>query len=525
VKAAAVEDGCDETDGWMTGSVVGLSDFALLYGESAKEEDQVQDDDFSAQVLEAKENFAAADAKLKEKQKAREDAEAHRERVAKELEDVTSNLEQLKEKRQRAEESLKDKRSEVTQASRLETAAQQKLTKAARGRSSAQEKVQQAQLALESATEASEFAGKAATEAGQAAQLAEESFLKVLAEAEAQMRIVDDKGYALGDGVADAAPDRLRKAKKALEKLKTTMDASSAKEAEYKVLEEDLAKFEQGLAEAEATLAGLGPADPAENDEVATKRRDTEVTQRSHTREKSRVEGLQSKILQRAEKDRESVLQALQVFTEAGLWYGESLQKTQQKPVKADQVKAVHAAVKAAFRSLKSSWEAVRKAREARVKSNASKRKVGQRLATTLVSKADFELQVSSAEREHLEAEADEAQVRAERITRESALAEAEAARSSVEQEEVDAKKQRDELKAAQPLAKDALKAARAAEKEASNGRQALHATCNKREKEQEKLEEAKSSAVKNLKEEEYDSRQVEDAHGNAKRQKKKASD
>jgi len=523
VEAAAAEDGSGETDGWKAGPVVGLSDFALLYGDSPHDE-EVEDENFTAQVLEAKEKLSAADAKLQEKQKGKEEAEAHRDRVAKELEEVNGKLEQLKEKRLKAEEMLKDKRSELAQASRLETAAQQRHFKVSRNCGSAQDKLQQAQQALESATEASEFAGKSAVEALQASRLADESFSKVLAEAEAQMGIVDDKGYALGNGVADAAPDRLRKAKKAFEKVKTVMDTSLAREVEYDSTEEELTRVDQGLAEAEAALAGLGHADPQENDEVAAKRREIEGRHASQEREKKRLEGLQSKIQQRAEKDRESVLQALQLFADAGLWYGESLQKTGQRTVKADQVKAAHAALKAAFRPLSSSWKEVRKEREVRVKSNISRRKVGQRLSEALVSKAESELHLSRVERECSEAEADEAQAKAERITRQSALAAAETARSAVEQEEAEVKKQRDELKAAQPVAKEAVKAARAAEKEASNDRQALHATCNKREKEQEMLEEAKSTAVKNLIDEEYDSRQVEAAHGNQKRLKK-ASD
>ena len=46
-----------------------------------------------------------------------------------------------------------------------------------------------------------------------------------------QLELVDARGLAAHEGAADAAPDRLRKALKALEKLKSAMDNNSFREA------------------------------------------------------------------------------------------------------------------------------------------------------------------------------------------------------------------------------------------------------------------------------------------------------
>eukprot|EP00931_Biecheleriopsis_adriatica_P075533 TRINITY_DN4937_c0_g1_i1.p1 TRINITY_DN4937_c0_g1~~TRINITY_DN4937_c0_g1_i1.p1 ORF type:complete len:1573 (+),score=524.53 TRINITY_DN4937_c0_g1_i1:64-4782(+) len=515
--AAAAEDGSLESvraegeprPGWLkAGSVVGLSDFACLYGVSAKEEEEPQDEAFSAQVAEAKQKLGAADEKLQKMQQAREQAEAEKDRVQKELEEANGIVEQLKEKRQRVDEALSEKRSELKQARRGEAAVQAKLDKAHKSVATVKDKVQQQQEALDAAFEAVDTVGKTVVEAAQIARSAEDAFLQVLAEAEGQLRIVDDKGYAVGKGCVDAgALDRRRKAQKALERVKAAIENYKNAQAEVDAADEDIAKADVsnagGIPEPEAAACG----------EEAERRTHAELLKRSRERERQRLEQEQEKAQQRSETSVKNVLSAVQVFTEAGLWFSESLVKTESRPVKADQVKAAVAAVKAAFKPLKKHWEAVKSAREAQGKASLQKRKVSGKVAQVQSAKADAELVVRSAERERENIKAEEAKFQSERIAKESELAEAEAARQAVDHEEADMKKKLKELKAVQPTARDAVKAARAAEKEADNERKALHATAEKREKEHEKLESAKNSAVRHLKSEQYDSRQVENAY------------
>jgi len=482
VQLAAAEDAEGEK-GWLS-EPIGLSDFACLYGTSQEEE--AQDEGFSAQVAEAKQQLEAADEKLQGKQKAKEDAEAALTQWSKDWDEVMIWLDAIKERRMRAEEGLKDKRSELTQAKREETAAQQRLDKANKNLTSVQDKLLQHQHSLTVASEALETAVKSATEAVQNATTAGESFSQALSEASKQLDLVDQRGSAAGDGAADAAPDRLRKASKALDKLKNVMDTNSIREGEFQTAEENLLKLEPG-----------------------------------RERDRHRLEQSVSKAQQRAETSREAVLQAVQNFVEAGMWFAESLQKTQKRPVKMEQVKGIQSTMKGAFRQLPKAWQMVKGSKEVLSKAGLQRRKASSRLAAVTLAKVEAESQVEAQQKEHQHAEGDESHVRGERCARESELATAEELRQAVDAEEAEAKKRREELKATQVGLKDALKAAKSQEREADNERKALHARASKREKEREMLEEAKNTAVKHLKAEEYDARQVEQAYSEKRGAKK----
>eukprot|EP00913_Durusdinium_trenchii_P002140 g1977.t1 len=496
----------------------------------------------TSETEKARQQLEAADEKLQERQKTKEEAEAA-------LAKFTADMEE--ERRLRAEEALKDKRSELIQARREETAAQQRLEKANKNLTTLQDahwgavwgrlkgrwewmthgftgsadKLLQQQHGLTVASEAAEAAQKAASEAATNASGATENFGQALTEASKQLDLVDARGCAAGDGAADAAPDRLKKALKALDKLKNAMDNNSFREKEFETTEENLVKIEPG-----------------------------------RERDRHRLEQLVTKAQQRAETSREAVLQAVQNFVEAGMWFAESLQKTQKRPVKMEQVKAVQSSVKSAFRQLPKVWQTVKGSKEARTrladphraaqgKAGLQHRKALGRLAAATLAKAEAESQVEVQVKEHNEAETEEEHVSAERSSRESELAKAEASKQEVEAEEAEAKKRREELKASQPNLKEALKAAKLQEREADAERKALHARASKREKErcgdvgislvmiefkqtysfhlfptpleQELLEEAKKTAVKHLKNEEYDARQVEQAYSEKRNAKK----
>lgn len=482
VQLAATED-ANDGKGWLSEPTIGLSDFACLYG---NQEEEAEDEGFSAQVAEARQHLEAADEKLQAKQKAKEDAEAALTQWSKDMDEVMSSLDAIKDRRVRAEEALKDKRSELTQARREESAAQTRLDKANKSLTSLQDKLLQQQHSLTGASEAFDTAVKSATEAAQSATSAGESFGQALSEASKQLDLVDQRGVAAGDGAADAAPDRLRKALKALDKLKNAMDNNNFRENECQTSEENLLKLEPG-----------------------------------RERDRHRLEQLVTKAQQRAEASREAVLQAVQNFVEAGMGFAESLQKTQKRPVKMEQVKAVQSSVKGAFRQLPKAWQAVKGSQEAQCKAGIQRRKASSRLAAVTLSKTEAESQVEAQLKEHQQAEADESHVREERCARESELAAAEEMRQIVDAEEAEAKKRREELKASQSALKEALKAAKSQEREADNERKALHARASKREKEQEMLEEAKNTAVKHLKAEEYDARQVEQAYSEKRGAKK----
>eukprot|EP00930_Biecheleria_cincta_P051242 TRINITY_DN3639_c0_g1_i1.p1 TRINITY_DN3639_c0_g1~~TRINITY_DN3639_c0_g1_i1.p1 ORF type:complete len:476 (+),score=103.30 TRINITY_DN3639_c0_g1_i1:175-1602(+) len=456
---------------------------------------------------------------------------ASRKKKKLDLEEVCNELEQIKEKRSLADDALKERHTEVTQARRSESTAQRKLEKAVKSKVASKDRLAQSEQVVASTRAASELASNTTSDIIQSASSAEESFKVLLADAETQLTIVDDQGRAANNGAVDACADRLQKARSHFAKVKAAMDTCSARQEEYERAVEELASgsansdtaqpsspiaSSQLVPEERSTPRRLG-ANPSAEDEGTPRRQEGTPRRRGpdgQEREQLRQEQALLRIQQHAESCRESVLQAVQKFVEAGNWFVESFVKTQTRTVKMPQVKAAQSSARAAFRGLVSSWQMVTKTREAQSKASSARRKANAKAAAAAACRDEAELQARCAERECMEAEQDLLRLSELRVERESALAAAEAARSAAESEDVDAKRRRDELKAAQPAAKEAWKVARTAEKEASAERQALHAACNKREREQVKLEEAKSSSFKKLKTEQYDSGQVEAAYG-----------
>eukprot|EP00438_Fugacium_kawagutii_P001897 Skav201629 [mRNA] locus=scaffold3582:93477:98835:- [translate_table: standard] len=87
------------------------------------------------------------------------------------------------------------------------------------------------------------------------------------------------------------------------------------------------------------------------------------------------------------------------------MWFAESLQKTQKRPVKMEQVKAVQSTVKAAFRQLPKAWQAVKGSKEARPVGSAGSLQAASRLAAATLSKAEAESQVEAQQNERLDAD------------------------------------------------------------------------------------------------------------------------
>eukprot|EP00933_Yihiella_yeosuensis_P041085 TRINITY_DN35525_c0_g1_i1.p1 TRINITY_DN35525_c0_g1~~TRINITY_DN35525_c0_g1_i1.p1 ORF type:complete len:1432 (-),score=477.17 TRINITY_DN35525_c0_g1_i1:154-3870(-) len=522
VKGAALEDGSEQPlregsgEGWFkAGPAVGISDFSCLLGtQSVQDEDQ--DEEFAAQVKEAKEKLEAADLLLQQRQKAREQAEANQEQNKKDLEECNAKLEELKERSVQALAALKEKRGDLQQASKSEMAAQQKVVKVTKAKSSAQDALQKAKSTHDSANEVTEGSAKASSDAQQGVRSAEEAFQKVLQEAASQLAIVDESGRCVGTNPADVPVARLRGAQKALKSLNLIIETASTRQAEFESLEEQFAQADQGLAEAEANVAKIGDPDSEE-------KHDAELAMRSKEKERAKLEQLEGKARQQAEATREKVLHAIQHFVEAGMTFADHLKKTEARQVKQDQVKATQTAVKAAMRPLAKHWTNVIAARQAQSRATNQRRKASAKAFSFLSSKVDAEVALSAAEQELAEAMKEEAHAVEQRKTRESELGQAEAAKSSAEAEEAEMKKRRDELKAAQPEVKKALQAAQKAEKEANSGRQALHNLSNKRQQEKLQLEEMKNSAVSNLKNEEYNASQVDQAYAVVKKAKKAA--
>jgi len=520
VEQAAQEDGSGE--GWFAaGPTRGLSDFTGLYGTLTQAEEE-EDEDCAAQVAEAKEKLGAADEKLRTATEAKQEAEDKRDQIMKDIQSTSDSLQLTAEKRSLADDALREARSALTLARREEVAAQQRLERAGKVQANSQDALNRSQDGAQNMSEMAEAAATAAEESLTAARSSDEAFLKALADVEAQVGLVGVGGRAVGDVVVDASAEKVRKAQRACEKVRSTTEAMLARQGELDSLEDELsraeraeveaavanAKFEHGAAgEAEESAAGSA------NAQAAIARKGAELTLKNREKEKQKIEQSHTKAQQKAEAAREAVVAAVAALAEAGVAYAESFQKAQARQVKADQVKAAQQATKATLRQLTSVLQALKRSREAWGKALTLKRRAVAKAASAATSKVASSLSQTGAATEYSQALATEAQRRDRRAAAETDLAAAEAQRTAAEAEDAEAKRRRDELKAALPRAKEEIRLAKAAEKEAMQERQSLHAACNKVEKAHVQLEEAKNTSLQTLQAEEYDPNQVEQAY------------
>jgi hypothetical protein len=502
---AAADDGASE-DGWLAaGPAVGLSDFALLYGGFAKDEEE-PDKQCTAQVNAAKEQLGAADMKLSQKADAKREAEEEIQAQTTELAEVNEALESARERRCRAIEQVKERNSEAVQERRAEGASQMRMEKAQRANSSAEEKAGKAkQTSMQQDAEA-EAAEKAAAESIVAVKSAEDVFMTAYSDAKNQMALVKNDGSATKNGVVEASKVvQLRSLQKAVERLQAQLQSYSNKQVEHDVSEQELLKVEHLLGQAEKEFASIS--------EDGSSKKTAEFNAKKLRKERERAEGVQVKAKEKVEAARETTANVVQACVEAGVGFVESLQKAQDRPVKVDQVKAVLSQAKAIFRQFSAAFSASRRAREGHTKIVAAQRKAFQKAATSAAVYAEAARSLEDAQNEQKAAAEEEKQMRESVVKKEKALALAETEKIRVETLEGELKRRREELRAAVPAAKELLKAAKAAEKDAMNERQALHSKCSKVERQHLEMEEAKNSAMQTLQREKYDPTQVDKAY------------
>lgn len=513
VQQAAEEDGGAGAEGWIeAGPAVGLSDFTVLHGAVATEEEEA--DECTAQVAEAKEKLGAADEKLHRMTDAKQEAEEYRDRVAKELEDAKVSSERLKESKVTAQEMLKERRAEMAKAQRAESATQHALEKASRARVAALTDHQRAQQVLCSQRGAADEADRAASFAASSAQEAERSIAQAADQVEGLLALFDAGGVATEQGVVDANKVKMRMVHTRLEKVRAAMEGLDARQEELGAAEEGLVRSEQACTEAEAAVARFG--DDAEG-QTAIAKKSAEINQRNCEVERRKAEQDQGRLQQRVEGARETLAQSAQTLLEVAQAFIDTFDKTRTRPVRADQVKTAQSTAKATCRQVVSACSAARKAREAWGKALVARRKAFQKVSTAAVAEAGADFCYTEASREFDEATAEEEARRQEREFCESQVASAEESMAAVEAEVAGNKQRLVELKAAQPVAKEAVTAARQALKTAASEKQTLHSACSKVEKAHMQMEEAASSAVQMLKGEQYDANQVEQAYKSAK--------
>jgi len=276
------------------------------------------------------------------------------------------------------------------------------------------------------------------------------------------------------------------------------------------VAEEALVRSEQACTEAEAAVARFG--DDADG-QTAIAKKSAEINQRNCEVERRKAEQDQGRLHQRVEGAREALAQSAQSLLEVAQAFVDTFDKTRTRPVRADQVKTAQSTAKVTCRQVLSACSAAKKAREAWGKVLVARRKAFQKVSAATVAEAGADFCYTEASRVFDEATAEEEARRKEREFCESEVASAEQSVAAVEAEVASNKQRLMELKAAQPVAKEAVNAARQALKTAASEKQTLHSACSKMEKAHMQMEEAASSAVQNLKGEQYDANQVEQAY------------
>jgi SNF2 family DNA or RNA helicase len=513
---AARDDGAYEEGGMLAhgGSAIGLSDFALLHGALGQEEEDL-DDASIALVGQAKEKLGAADEKFQGRLDARKVAEENLEKQVQELRQVTEAIEVMKEKKGKIEEALKGCRAAVAAARRLDTAARARVQKALKDRSNATDsKFKAAQVVAEGQLSV-EAAERSATECTNAVRITEDSFMKAYSDAKNQLKLVDDWGNALKNGIVECATSgKCKTLQKALDKVRSALDSMESRQAELDFAEEELVKVDTGLAEAEATMLRLSSV---EKDDMqgAIAKKTAECSVKKFKSDRKTAETAQTKAQQQAERAREAAVLAVQGCLEAGVEFSEALRKNPAANVRQDQVKTEQASVKSTFRHFSTTFSALRKVRDASMKAVVARRRAAQKAASASANLAEADVWLQDAEVELAKAESEATMLQEDLVAKEGAQSEAEAAKTTAEAEDAGLKKQREALKAAGPVAKEAVKTARAAEKEAMRERQALHGQCSKVQQAHQDMEEAKNSALQSLQAETYDDRQVEKAYEN----------
>lgn len=522
VQQLADEDGAcsGSSQGWMAaGPAIGISDFALIYGAGSLEEEEEQDDACAAQVLEAKQKLGAADEKLQSMSDAKQAAETELDQNKKDLEQAYEDIDNLKDKLKKADDNIRERRAELTAARRAEAAAATRLDKAHRNRQSCQDAQRAKEHEVQRCEETMETTTRALEDNEKHKQLNEEAFTKVLAEADAQLKIVDSAGYAVGSGVVELSHvDRLRKATRCRESLQIKMDTCKSRQMELEFAEAEVSKADAGLAEAELSLAKGDTAGGRDIQAAAVAQKTAELNSKKFKSDQYKAEQMVKKAFENYVKGHEALTASLQSYMEASIAVTDVFQKARDKGVNLVQVNQAKAAAKAAIRPLSASWGSLRKAREALFKAASLKRKACVKASEATAKYEEAKAWAADAETEYAEAKAEAEAKKADLESKDAEIKAAEASRTQLEVEDAEVKRKRDDLKASIVVMNDDLKKAKKAEKDANLERQALHRSCAKVEQEHSSMELKKKSAKQILQEEEYDETQVEQAAAAAKK-------
>jgi len=187
--------------------------------------------------------------------------------------------------------------------------------------------------------------------------------------------------------------------------------------------------------------------------------------------------------------------------------------KTQLRPATLAQVKLAQSEARRAFKSLVPAWSASRKAQDIWLKSSALRKRATRQLASATGPKAEAEVKFRTAEQWHADAIAEHAPKLEHLKACQEEVATAEAAKKLEDSKLATLKKGYEDLKKEAADVKGALKQGCVAQKEAKVAKKAVMKEFARVERAHQKVEEAKTSALKRLTSEQYVANQVEKAY------------
>jgi len=226
--------------------------------------------------------------------------------------------------------------------------------------------------------------------------------------------------------------------------------------------------------------------------------------------ERTKAEAEHSRTKRRVEEVEGRAAQAMAAVLEAGLDLAKAL-KAVTRPLR--KLETARCSAEPVFRRLDSTWQAARQLREPWRRALALQRKSAQEASSSSATSAEAAQCVSAMDRELKAAEVDE---RSRRLKRETCEVEVEATRAMRDAAEADQakwKRRRDELRGSLGSTFLDVLRSRAAMAEAASEQEALKSWCSRAENVQVNMESAISSAVKVLRGEQYNAKQVEEAY------------
>jgi len=499
VKRSAYEDGAAET--WLQGGhALCLTDFGIVHSKLALL-DESPKDECSAQLSEAKQKLKASEDKVQQSTQQRQEAEARRDAAVAELSQVTSAVEALRDQRLAAEDALKKRRGDVAATRRAELASQRQLERYSQMQSNAKVEVPVADQTLAQLTESVGAYAKGANDTRKACEDLVTTCLGPFADADIQLAMVDSSGCAVDDGVVNVDADRVNNVSVALTTARQKVVALNGAISEVQEAASAMMTADADVGEAEAAATSAGQS-AVQHESV-------------RAAEQSRKESEQALLdaQERLEVARLTASDALQTAVQAGMGFADAFEKTQRRSVGKDQVKAAQKKAKASFRQLSSAWQPLKKGFDGWAKALGSHRKAVQKVCSAAVTLAGADKWLADCERDHSEAKAEEERCSKARADSEAAVDSAKAALDAVEAEDVRQRRRRDELKSSITKAKQEVKSVQSLEKEARQARRTENNEYVKVEQAHLDMEDAKSSAIKNLQEEKYDADQVNQAY------------